>query len=144
MEGKEGEKEEAGAGSGAGVEMDEDEVSKRMRARAGGRGRRGVVFSEAVAVDAGWTPVVIEKSAGEVAEISGVMAANILLGGMDEDGRAVIVGAMARKAFGAGEVIIRQGDPGDFFYIIASGAWGVGGGDRGLPGCLTHARARTR
>ncbi len=36
--------------------------------------------------------------------------------------REIIIGAMEKRCFTSGDVIIRQGDPGDFYYILASGS----------------------
>jgi cAMP-dependent protein kinase regulator len=140
MESKEDIEVPAGAGAGAGAgpaEEDDDEVAARMRARASGRGRRGVVFSEPVKLDASFAPVVVEKTSEERDEIEGVMGRNMLLGGMDEDGRRIVTDSMVKKTFSAGDVIIKQGDMGDFYYIISSGASlapgraGRGGGEGG-------------
>lgn len=102
----------------------DDEAAAAMRARAQGRGRRAVVFSAPVKVDENddWTPRSIEKTDAERAQIDGVLRANILFGGLDDDTRTVLVNAMDRKAFTAGDVVIRQGDPGDFYYCIAEGS----------------------
>jgi hypothetical protein len=133
MEGKEGRDSEssssgaghlpaaAAAASSSGAEVDDDELTRRMQAARAGRGRRGVVFSEPVKLDASWRPTVVEKTEEERAGIEAVIVRNALLGGLDEDGRAVVVGAMARKTFESGDVIIKQGDMGDYYYIIAGG-----------------------
>jgi len=43
---------------------------------------------------------------------------NILLRSCDEDQRSHIFGAMAEQLFQRGDVIIKQGDPGNYFYVI--------------------------
>jgi cAMP-dependent protein kinase regulator len=50
-----------------------------------------------------------------------VLRKNMLFSGIDPSQRAVIVDAMMEKRFGNGDAIIRQGDQGDFYYILASG-----------------------
>jgi hypothetical protein len=52
--------------------------------------------------------VVIPKTPEEAAELSGVLAGNILFGGAPEDARRIIVDAMERRCFPPGAVIIRQ------------------------------------
>ena len=44
-----------------------------------------------------------------------------LLKSCDEDQRSHIFDAMAEHNFQRGDVIIKQGDPGDYFYVIDSG-----------------------
>ena len=43
---------------------------------------------------------------------------NILLRSCDEDQRSHIFDAMAEQIFVKNDVIIKQGDPGNFFYVI--------------------------
>ena len=57
-----------------------EEHSRRQRAHAG-RGRRQVVFSEPVRLDAEWHPVLVPKSQQQREEIAGVMRQNILFAG---------------------------------------------------------------
>lgn len=91
----------------------------RSRARAGGRGT--VVLSEPVSLDEDFDPPVIVKTADEAAEISAAISGNIIFAGLDTDQRSVLIGAMERREFSAGETIIRQGDAGDYFYVQVSG-----------------------
>ena len=91
----------------------------RSRARAGGRGT--VVLSEPVSLDEAFDPPVIVKTADEAAEISAAISGNIIFAGLDTDQRSVLIGAMERREFSAGETIIRQGDAGDYFYVQVSG-----------------------
>ncbi len=91
----------------------------RSRARAGGRGT--VVLSEPVSLDEDFDPPVIVKTADEAAEISAAISGNIIFAGLDTDQRSVLIGAMERREFSAGETIVRQGDAGDYFYVQVSG-----------------------
>lgn len=95
-----------------------DEVNIRARV---GRGRRGVIFSESVTVDKDWVPIIIPKTDNERNEIRHVIDQNILLNGIDEEGRKIIADAMSRKTFQPQEIIIKQNDLGDYYYIISSG-----------------------
>lgn len=85
------------------------------------RGRRAVVFGESVHVSADWEPPVVEKSPEEHAFLVGELTANILFSGMDPDSIAIMASAMKKKVFDEGSVIIKQGDVGDYYYIIAEG-----------------------
>ena len=100
--------------------IDEEEERRLMRQRQR-VGRRENVFSEPVTLDESWEPPVIEKSPEEREEIDSAIRSNILFASLEEDQRDLIVGAMERKAFSAGDVIIRQGDMGDFYYIVTAG-----------------------
>lgn len=73
-------------------------------------------------LDKEFMPTVIPKTPEQKAEIDAVISANILFQGMDEDARRVIVDAMDMKTFAAGDIIIRQGDPGDFYYVVSDGS----------------------
>ncbi|KAA0149671.1 hypothetical protein FNF31_07166 [Cafeteria roenbergensis] len=61
------------------------------------------------------------RTADEAAEISAAISGNIIFAGLDTDQRSVLIGAMERREFSAGETIIRQGDAGDYFYVQVSG-----------------------
>jgi cAMP-dependent protein kinase regulator len=79
------------------------------------------VYAPAAKLEVGWKPRVIPKDADAKARIHAVVDKNILFRGLGEVERNTIVDAMERKNFRAGDVIIRQGDAGDFFYVVESG-----------------------
>lgn len=108
-------------GAGGDAEDDAAEAAKLAAARSRGKNRRMVVFSEPVRLDKEFKPTIIPKTDGEKREIEAVLMANILFKGMDSDARNLIVDAMALKTFDKGAVIIEQGAPGDFYYIVADG-----------------------
>jgi cAMP-dependent protein kinase regulator len=101
---------------------DEQLMAMRKRTRAAKQhGRRAGVFSEPVELDASFEPRVIPKSDDSRVEIAAAIAHNIVFAGLADDQRQVLIDAMERTEFAPGSVIIRQGDPGDNFYVQASG-----------------------
>jgi cAMP-dependent protein kinase regulator len=85
------------------------------------RGRRQTVCAAPITIEAGWMPTVVPKSDAARARIHEVISTNILFSGLDKRERDVIVDAMEPKEFAADATIIRQGDNGDFFYVVDSG-----------------------
>ncbi len=54
-------------------------------------------------------------------DIRQILARSQLLAGLSQDAIRVMADAMNPQEFAAGELIIRQGEPGRCFYLIASG-----------------------
>jgi cAMP-dependent protein kinase regulator len=79
------------------------------------------VFAEPVKLDEHWEPRIVPKSDAEKAQIRKIVAGNILFTALDEDQLEIIIGAFEQKLFKQGDVLIKQGDMGDFFYILAEG-----------------------
>lgn len=50
------------------------------------------------------------------------VAKNFLFNNLDEDALHRVLGALKEKRASSGEVIIKQGDEGDYFYVVESGA----------------------
>ncbi|ETI34069.1 hypothetical protein, variant 1 [Phytophthora nicotianae CJ01A1] len=65
--------------------------------------------------------VVHPKSAEEREGISRMVAENILFKSLDEKQHDIVLDAMFPKEFEPGDIIIKQGDDGDNFYILESG-----------------------
>jgi cAMP-dependent protein kinase regulator len=105
----------------AGVKDDDEDEAMRARMRQRGARRRDNVFSAPVEVDDTWEPRVVEKSPEERAGIEAIVANNILFAALDEEQRRIIVDAMEKKTFVDKDVIIRQGDVGDAYYVLSSG-----------------------
>lgn len=61
------------------------------------------------------------KTSEQRTEIEHTITSNILFQTMDDDARQTIVDAMSEKLFHPGDVIIKQGDMGDFYYVISEG-----------------------
>ena len=67
-----------------------------------------------------------------------------LFAGLDDDGLALVAGALRRRRFRRGEVIFHQGDPGDSLFIVAGGSVKilVTPEDGSEPAILTADRSR--
>ena len=85
------------------------------------RRRRKAVSAAVTDLEEGWEPKVFPKTEEESQRIRNVMDNNILFKFLDSDQRKIILDAMFRVDKKPEEVVIRQGDEGDNFYVIDSG-----------------------
>lgn len=85
------------------------------------RGRRSVVFAEPVKLDESWTPTVVPKTDEQKAGIREIMKKNILFRTLEGDQLELLIDVMEEKKFSSGDVIIQQGDKGDYYYVVQSG-----------------------
>mmetsp|Transcript_8439 Transcript_8439/g.21018 ORF Transcript_8439/g.21018 Transcript_8439/m.21018 type:complete len:390 (-) Transcript_8439:410-1579(-) len=83
--------------------------------------RRSAVFVEPVQIEANWKPPVIEKTPEESERLTSIMAGTALLGSLDQQATATVVGAFSKKVCPVGENIIQQGEDGDYFYLLDEG-----------------------
>lgn len=85
--------------------------------------RRTSVSAESIDVDGEPSePLpVFAKSAEQLARIKASIAANFLFRDLDEEQETGVLAAMAEKRVPAGEIVIRQGDIGDYFYVVEGG-----------------------
>jgi len=65
--------------------------------------------------------VVVSKPPQARQRIENAISSNLLFRNLDVDQKRDIIDAMFEKPLKAGDVIIKQGDPGDFFYVIDHG-----------------------
>lgn len=79
-------------------------------------------MSTPVIVEEGWTPPCYTKASDEVERITRAIELNILFKGLESAQKEIIVKAFAKRRFSKGDIIIQQGDTGDFFYIIDEGS----------------------
>ncbi|KAL4138772.1 hypothetical protein PRIC2_002276 [Phytophthora ramorum] len=109
--------------------MSDDAVERKMsillREKRKDAMRRGDIFGESVQFD---TPLEL-KSVAKSAESTGIIRQALLnnflfytIGHSDIDS---IVDFMAEKTACAGEVVIKEGDTGDFFYIVETGLFSI-------------------
>ncbi|KAI0033788.1 camp-dependent protein kinase regulatory subunit [Vararia minispora EC-137] len=85
--------------------------------------RRTSVSAEPISVDSesGEPLPVFPKTVEQLARIKSSTKDNFLFRGLDEEQETGVLNAMQEMHISAGAVLIRQGDPGDFFYVVESG-----------------------
>lgn len=87
------------------------------------RGRRGAVSNEVYTEQdaANYVRKIVPKDAVTMESLSKAIAKNVLFTHLDDNERSDIFNAMFPMSHRAGDVIIKQGDEGDNFYIIDQG-----------------------
>ena len=80
------------------------------------------VFSESVDLSDVWVPPVFPKSPDDARQLRSMLADHILFSAADAEALQQLVDCMQVNHYSAGQHIIQQGDEGDFFYILQSGA----------------------
>ena len=98
--------------------IEEGQVIPQMQAR----GRRNQVIAAAVEVPADWKPPKYEKPDEDKKFLKDTMEGNKLMKNLTPSDRDQLMHAFQAKQFKKGENIIKQGDPGDNFYIVKNGA----------------------
>jgi serine/threonine protein kinase/CRP-like cAMP-binding protein len=90
-----------------------------------GRHRASIKRSIRASVTLGGSTVVAQydKSAATLEILKQATDGNPLFEGMNDDQRQVVYGAFVEEDVDAGDVIITQGDRGDLFYVVESGAF---------------------
>ena len=79
-------------------------------------------MSAPVEMAAGWTPPVFSKSEEEKTALRALLSAHVLLTGLADHDIDVLIDAFQGLRFLPGHKIITQGDIGESFYILESGA----------------------
>ncbi|KDO28674.1 hypothetical protein SPRG_06528 [Saprolegnia parasitica CBS 223.65] len=104
---------------------DKDDEERSDAAPPTGRrltARRNTVMAAPLELERGWTPPRYCKSASEKSDIRTALSHNCLFAHLDECARDVIIDAMQQRLYDKGDVLIRQGDDGDTFYLLAKGS----------------------
>ena len=114
-----------GALSLSGTEDGEENVSAPPKTV--GKLRRGAVSAEPFTEEdaTSYVKKVVPKDYKTMAALSKAISKNILFAHLDDNERSDIFDAMFPVIHCAGDVIIKQGDEGDNFYIIDSGEAGL-------------------
>lgn len=92
--------------------------------RSGGRkrGRRRSVVCSTSKVNKNWKPIKVPKTEDQRRDILSVLDQNILFSSMGVAEKNILADIMTEKSFKPGDVIIKQGDDGDNFYIVSQGS----------------------
>ncbi|ETV78439.1 hypothetical protein, variant [Aphanomyces astaci] len=103
---------------------DDEETKRRIRAR--NQGRRPSVSSGSLSTKG---PVpgkkIVPKSPETVERIKGAVSCNFMLNALATEQLTDVILAMEERKVRAGDTIIKQGDEGDYFYVIDSGEFDV-------------------
>merc|ERR1740133_202402 len=75
--------------------------------------------------DTDWKPEKVPKTAEEIARIKAAVRANFLFQHPNETQAQLVYDVMKRVPVMKGEVVIRQGDAGDWFYVVDAGEFAV-------------------
>eukprot|EP00961_Rhodomonas_salina_P005375 72755-Rhodomonas_salina.3 len=86
------------------------------------RKRRSCVFVEPVQLEANWVAPSFEKSNDDADRLKTYISKTALLANLEDSAVKTIIGAFQMKSFPAGTDVIKEGDDGDFFYILDKGA----------------------
>lgn len=83
-------------------------------------------LNPASASDGNWTPPFHRKTAEQQARLQKAVQGNFLFSHLDDEQSAQVLGALQEKSIPAkGVKVIVQGDVGDYFYVVESGAFDV-------------------
>jgi CRP-like cAMP-binding protein len=117
----------AGAGGASSKKPSSDAQSaKEDQVKIAFKAKRANVFTESVKLDRGdYTPKVIPKTPEQMAQISSALKKNFVFDSIDEKAEKTIIDAMDLQDVAAGQTLIKQGGDGDYFYVIASGAFKI-------------------
>ncbi|KAF8842213.1 camp-dependent protein kinase regulatory subunit [Paxillus ammoniavirescens] len=84
--------------------------------------RRTSVSAEPIAVDSGhYDPPVYPKTPDQLRRIKASIANNFIFRDLDEEQETGVLNAMQERHVNKDEVVIRQGDVGEYFYVVESG-----------------------
>lgn len=94
-----------------------------IRGRLGSGTRRGAISAEVYTDEevANYVKIVIQKDGAIRNSLEKALENNVLLQSCDDEQRSAILDAMFECNYEAGEVVIHQGEMGDFFYVVDQG-----------------------
>mmetsp|Transcript_42791 Transcript_42791/g.64397 ORF Transcript_42791/g.64397 Transcript_42791/m.64397 type:complete len:384 (+) Transcript_42791:41-1192(+) len=84
--------------------------------------RLQVIFAAPIEIDPNFEPPVHEKTHEQAEFINLALASNFIFSNLEEEERNTLINAMDEYSVVAGDDIIKQGDIGDYFYVIENGA----------------------
>jgi len=92
-----------------------------LHARASAMSRRASVSAEPIDVESDEPPPVYPKTPEQFRSIKASIANNFVFRDLDQEQETGVLNAMKEVHVKKGEVIIRQGDDGDYCYVVESG-----------------------
>jgi cAMP-dependent protein kinase regulator len=108
-----------------------DEAEEELMPVTKPRGRRAQVMAAKVDIPADFKPPVYPKSPEVEAWLAEVMDENKLMKMLSPSDRKQLMQALKEVSFKPGDTIIKQGDPGDNFYILDKGVCDISIGGKG-------------
>ena len=94
-----------------------------LQAHASAMSRRASVSAEPIDVDSDDPPPVYPKTPEQLRSIKASIANNFVFRDLDQEQETGVLHAMKEIHVKKGEVIIRQGDEGDYCYVVESGVF---------------------
>jgi len=87
--------------------------------------KRFSVAAPKVTVQASWEPPVFEKTPEQAKFLTSILSGIFFIKALTRKEIAILVAAMKEISYSDGDVVIKQGDEGDMFYIVESGSCNV-------------------
>ncbi len=97
------------------------------------RGRRTSVSAESMQPETNFEKIIIPKSDAQKQRLSESVQQNFLFKNLDEEQAGDVINAMIERSVVKDEVIIKQGDEGDYFYVVESGKYDIFVNKNGSP-----------
>ena len=89
------------------------------------RGRRTSVSAESMQPEVNFEKIIIPKSEDQKLRLRESVQQNFLFRNLDEEQAGDVINAMIERSVTVGEQIIKQGDEGDFFYVVEEGKYDI-------------------
>ena len=104
----------------AGIKAHEDAILQHANAKKKDRDR-GALRGRVIDFDEEFTPPKYPKTPTEVDFLTKALGSNFIFSDLTEGERSLLIDAMQKETADEDKVIIKQGDNGDFFYIVQEG-----------------------
>jgi cAMP-dependent protein kinase regulator len=98
----------------------EKQITQQAHAKSKAKDRH-TVFAKPLDFKKDFIAPVYAKEDSEIAFLDGVLIQNFIFGDLSDDERGKLIDAFQKHNAEKGDVIIKQGDVGDYFYIVQSG-----------------------
>lgn len=113
--------EESPSGPGGAVKREEN-INIHNRVRSNNRAKeRGNIFAPPIDLQENFTTPRYPKSDAAVQFIDAALEDNFIFASLSPHERRLLIDAMMMETVPAGKVIIKQGEVGDFFYVVEEG-----------------------